>query len=304
VTVARRNDQVSPATAAGPVAGGLPPVVEFRDATVAFGNRTLWSGLNLTIEPGEFVAVLGANGSGKTSLLRVLLGDLPLTSGSVTVAGRPVRHGDDRIGYVPQRVAVDAGTMIKARDMVRLGLDGTRWGPSLQFGARRRATRDRVDGLLASVGATAFGEAPVSLLSGGELQRIRIAEALAADPRLLVLDEPLAALDLARQQDIAALVDRQRRARDTAVVFVTHEINAVLEYVDRVLYLAGGRFRWGTPAEVMTSESLTELYGAPVDVLDVHGRLIVLSADEPGRRTEMVPESPEVAAHRTLEDHR
>jgi zinc/manganese transport system ATP-binding protein len=189
-------------------------------------------------------------------------------------------------------VAVDSGTMIKARDMVRLGLDGSRWGPSLLFGAQRRIVRQRVDELLDAVGATSYGESPVSMLSGGELQRIRIAEALAADPVLLVLDEPLAALDLARQQDIAALVDRQRRERDTAVVFVTHEINAVLDYVDRVLYLAGGRFRWGPPSEVMTSEALTELYGAPVQVLNVHGRLVVLAADDPA-----------AGAHQSVDDH-
>ena len=142
--------------------------------------------------------------------------------------------------------------------VVRMGLDGHRWGLPVGSAAARRSVRDRVDELLASVGATDFADAPVALLSGGELQRVRVAAALASDPRVLLCDEPLAALDLRHQQDVAALLDRRRRERGTAVLFVTHDINAVLDYVDQVLYLAEGRFRLGTPEQVLTSASLTE----------------------------------------------
>jgi zinc/manganese transport system ATP-binding protein len=259
---------------------GDRPALRLRDAGLAFGGRTLWSHLDLTVAAGEFVAVLGSNGSGKTSLLRTILGEVPLTSGSGAISGRPLGRGSTAVGYVPQRIAIDAATMIKAREVVRLGLDGHRWGVPLAVGARRRAVRKRIDGLLASVGAESFGDEPVSMLSGGELQRVRVAAALASDPALLLCDEPLAALDLRHQQDIAALIDQQRRARGTAVLFVTHDINPVLPYVDQVLYLAGGSFRLGPPDEVLTSAGLSELYGAPVDVLTVQGRIIVVSAAE------------------------
>jgi len=274
-TVTAPADRATPDVGADGV-----PALWLRDAELAFGSRTLWSHLALTVAPGEFLAVLGSNGSGKSSLLRTILGEVPLTSGEGSISGRPLGRGSTDVGYVPQRIAIDAATMIKAREVVRLGLDGHRWGLPIAFGARRKATRARIDQLLTSVGASEFGDAPVSMLSGGELQRVRVAAALASDPALLLCDEPLAALDLRHQQDIAALIDQQRRSRGTAVLFVTHDINPVLPYVDQVLYLAGGSFRLGPPAEVLTSAGLSELYGAPVDVLTVHGRIIVVSSME------------------------
>ena len=243
-----------------------------------FGDHVLWEELDLALPPGQFVAVLGPNGCGKSTLLRVLLGQQRLTTGAVNVLGAPARRGSDEVGFVPQRVTLDAAAMVKARDVVRLGLDGHRWGVS-PFGRAGQAARLRVDELLADVEATAFAEAPVSMLSGGEVQRIRIASALAADPQLLLCDEPLAALDLRHQQAVAGLIERRRREHGTTIMFVTHDINSVLEYVDQVLYLANGKFRLGAPADVLTSESLTSLYGAPIDVLHVHGRVVVVGAD-------------------------
>lgn len=268
------------------------PVVELRDARLSYGSRTLWSELTLRVNAGEFVAVLGANGAGKTSLLRVLLGEQHLDSGSVRIAGAPVHRGSDVVGYVPQRLGMDPGTMVKARDLVRMGFDGHRWGLPFVVGARRRELRRTIDELLSAVGATDFADAPVSMLSGGELQHIRIAEALACDPLLLICDEPLAALDLRHQQEVAALIDRRRRERGTAVLFVTHEINPVLQYVDQVLYLAGGKFRLGPPEEVMTSASLSALYDAPVDVISAHGRLVVVAAND-----------MTAGLHQSLDDH-
>ncbi len=278
-----------------PTGTGLPsagPVAELRGATLQYGSRTLWSDLNLRIEAGEFIAVLGSNGSGKTSLLRVLLGEQDLTEGSAQIAGEPVRRGSEMVGYIPQRVGIDTGAMVKARDVVRMGLDGHRWGLPILFGRRRRELRRIVDDMLAAVGATSFADAPVSLLSGGELQRIRVAEAMGCDPALLICDEPLAALDLRHQEEVAALIDQRRREQNTAVIFVTHEINPVLQYVDRVLYLAGGRFRLGPPDEVMTSASLSALYGAPVDVISAHGRLVVVAAND-----------MTAGLHQSLDDH-
>ncbi len=258
-----------------------PAAVRTRDACLAYGDRVLWDGLDLDIAQGEFVAILGSNGSGKTSLLKVLLGEQHLTRGQAWIAGEPVRRGSTAVGYVPQRVAIDEGTMIRARDLVRMGLDGHRWGLPIGRSASRHAVRSRIDALLASVDAADLADAPVAMLSGGELQRVRVASALASDPSILLCDEPLAALDLRHQQEVAALLDRRRRDHGTAVLFVTHDINAVLDYVDKVLYLAGGQFRLGTPDEVLTSAGLTELYGAPVEVVRAQGRVIVVASNDP-----------------------
>jgi zinc/manganese transport system ATP-binding protein len=250
--------------------------VALRDATLRFGTRELWAGLDLDVAPGEFLAVLGPNGSGKTSLLKVLLGLQRLTSGSVAVAGRTPRRGSDLVGYVPQQKAFDRDIPLRGRDLVRLGLDGHRWGTPLPS----RSARARVDRAIESVGATAFADAPLGTLSGGEQQRLRIAQALLGDPRVLLCDEPLLSLDLAHQQATSALIDTRRRDAGTSVLFVTHEINPVLPLVDRVLYLVGGRWAVGAPDDVMTSERLSELYGTDVDVLRVRGRIVVVGAPD------------------------
>ncbi len=252
------------------------PVLALRDASLRFGRRLLWSGLNLQVEAGEFLAVLGANGSGKTSLLRAVLGLQRLDTGSVLVAGRPPRSGRDDIGYVPQQRHIDPLTPLRARDAVGQGLDGHRWGLSWGRAARRR----RIDAALDEVGATRFADMPIGLLSGGEQQRVRIAQALVADPHLLLCDEPLLSLDIRSQRTVTALVDGRRRTNDTAVVFVTHEINPVLPYVDRVLYLAGGQFRVGSVEQVLNSATLSELYGAPIEVVRTGGRILVAGLPE------------------------
>jgi zinc/manganese transport system ATP-binding protein len=255
------------------------PALSLRDARVTFGERTLWEGLDLDVAPGEFVAVLGPNGSGKTTLMRVLLGLLPLAAGEVRVAGHPPRRGSPTIGYVPQQKALDPDLPLRGRDLVGLGLDGHRLGIGLRG---RRTRRLRVDAALAAVGGTAYAQAPVGRLSGGEQQRLRVAQALVGDPRVLLCDEPLLSLDLAHQRTVTRLIDERRRVAGTAVLFVTHEINPVLPLVDRVLYLVDGRFRIGPPAEVMTSAVLSELYRTDVDVLRVRDRLVVVGAEGAG----------------------
>jgi zinc/manganese transport system ATP-binding protein len=238
---------------------------------MAYGARSLFEHLELEVAPGEFVAVLGPNGSGKTTLLRILLGLTRLSAGTAEVNGRAPRRGSPDLGYVPQQRAFDPDLPIRGRDLVRFGLDGHRRG--LPFENRR--SRARVDDAIRSVGAERYAGAPIGLLSGGEQQRLRIAQALIGDPKVLLCDEPLLSLDLSHQQAVSELIDARRRASDTAVVFVTHEINPVLPYVDRVLYLAGNRFRVGTVDEVMTSQTLTALYGRQVDVVRTGGRIIV-----------------------------
>lgn len=247
------------------------PVLRLRDAAAGFGTRTLWSGLDLDVARGEFLAVLGANGTGKTTLLRSILGLQPLRAGTLEIEGRPPRRGSNRVGYVPQERTLDPRAPVVAREFVALGLDGNRWGPGWPSLRRRQAVAQALEG----AGATRLADEAIGNLSGGEGQRVRIAQAVATDPSLLLCDEPLVSLDLRGQAEIAALIDRRRTEHGTAVVFVTHEINPVLPYVDRVLYLAGGRFRLGPVDEVMTSASLSALYDSPVEVIRSAGRILV-----------------------------
>jgi zinc/manganese transport system ATP-binding protein len=249
----------------------VPAVLSLRDASLHYGQRHLWEHLDLELEPGEFLAVLGPNGAGKTSLLRVVLGQTPLTSGVVEIAGAPIRRGNRLVGYVPQQHALNSAAGIRPRDLVRLGIDGHRWG----FG-RTTGVKERVDELLAAVGATSYADAPLGMLSGGEQQRVRIAQALASDPRILLCDEPLLSLDLAHQQGVVHLLDARRREHGTAVVMVTHEINPILPVVDRVLFLAPHGVRLGDPAEILTSPVLTELYGTPVEVVHTSSGIAIL----------------------------
>ncbi len=246
-------------------------VLRLEQAALGFGSRALWDGLDLEVHSGELIAVLGANGSGKSSLLKVVLGQVRLWSGSATFLGTPVRRGDRRIGYVPQQRLAEDGVPLRGRDLVALGVDGHRWGLPLPS----RGRRQRVNQLLSSVGAEAYASTPLSSLSGGEQQRLRIAQALAADPRLLLCDEPLLSLDLPNQRLVSDLVDDARRRLDLGVLFVTHDLNPILDKVDRVLYIANHRFRIGTPDEVMTTDVLSDLFDAPVEVIRHNGRILV-----------------------------
>lgn len=243
-----------------------------------FPGRTLWSGLSLSVEPGEFVAVLGGNGSGKTTLLRLLLGLIRPTAGEVRVLGHAPKRGDRRVGYVPQHQAFDDDLPIRGVDLVRLGADGHR------FGARRATAqlRDRVAASIGAVGAASYATAPIGLLSGGEQQRLRIASAVVDDPAIVLADEPLQSLDLASQQQVANVLDDRRRTVGCSVLVVTHDINPVLRHVDRVLYLAAGAWVAGSPETVLTSETLSELYGVDIDVVRVRDHIVIVGApDEP-----------------------
>jgi zinc/manganese transport system ATP-binding protein len=261
----------------------LAPVIQMEGAAVTLGGRTIWQEVQLAVQPGEFLAILGPNGAGKSTLLKAILGLIPLTRGTISVLGHPARRGNAAIGYVPQRRHFEADVRVRGRSMVRLGLDGRNWGlplPFLQPGRAREATR-RVQEAIDLVGAGAYADRPIGELSGGEQQRLLIAQALVTRPRILALDEPMESLDLRNQQGVAGVIRQISRDTGAAVLLVAHDINPILPAVDRVLYIAHGQVAVGTPEEVITTETLSRLYATPIEVLRASdGRIVVVGQPE------------------------
>jgi zinc/manganese transport system ATP-binding protein len=250
------------------------PILEIKNASLTFGDKPIWSNLNLSVSPGELIAVIGANGSGKTVLLKAILGQLKLSSGEIELLGSPITHGSKQVGYIPQHRQADSGVPLRAKDLLRMGLDGHRFGLPLPSSK----TNKRVLEVLEMVGASDISNTPIGQLSGGQLQRIRVAQAVIDKPKLILADEPLSALDLKQQSVVAELINNQRQLSGAAVLFVTHDVNPVLDYIERVLYLANGQFRIGTPDEVLRSDVLSKLYGRDVDVVRNQGRIAVLGS--------------------------
>ena len=248
--------------------------------SVRLGNRDVLRDVGFRLATGELTGLIGSNGAGKTTLFRVILGLQRATRGTVRVDGRPRSRRNPLIGYVPQKFVLDPDAPIRARDLVALGVDGHRFGV-VRRGAQRRAV---VEEMLAAVGAEAFAGARVGLLSGGEQQRVLIAHALASRPRLMLMDEPLANLDLSSAQDVVALLARIAREHDISVLISAHEMNPLLPVIDRIVYLAEGRAASGPVDEVVRGDVLSRLYGHHVDVLRVHGRVLVVAGGvDPGQ---------------------
>ena len=250
------------------------PVLSLTEVGLRLGGREVLREVSMDVQPGEFVGIIGANGAGKTSLLRVVLGLLVPSCGTVRVLGRPPGRANRAIGYAPQRRHIDPDTPVRGRDLVALGLDGDRWGVPL----RRHEAQERIEDALAAVGATPYADAPVGRLSGGEQQRLLLAQALLGNPVVLLLDEPLASLDPRNQAAVVDLVAHLGHAHNMAVLFVSHDVNPLLHVMDRVLYLANGRAAIGPVDEVVTTAVLSRLYGFPVQVLRVGNGLIVAAA--------------------------
>jgi zinc/manganese transport system ATP-binding protein len=253
-------------------------LLALENARLTLGGRTLWKDLSFRVRGGEFIAVLGPNGAGKSSLLRVLLGTIPVTAGTVALFGKDPERGNELVGYIPQQKSYDPTLPLRGRDLVQLGLNGYRYGMQRLSGADKQ----RLNKVIAAVGASAYADNPIGLLSGGEQQRLRIAQALVSEPRLLLCDEPLLSLDLSSQQTVTSLINAYRREHDAAVLFVTHEVNPVLPYIDKILYIANGKWVLDTPDKVLNSDTLSELYGAPIEVLHVHNRVLVVGTEDAG----------------------
>lgn len=257
------------------------PAITAHHLAAAFQDRTVWRNLDLEVEPGEFVAILGPNGSGKSTLIKILVGQLSPTAGTVRIFGEDPRRARSTIGYLPQRRHFDASTRVRGVDVVRLGFDGHRLGIPLPWGRGAREARRAVAAVVERVGAAEYAHHPIGRLSGGEQQRLLIAQALVRRPRLLLLDEPLDSLDLPNQIAVAGLLKDLCTVDGVTVVMVAHDVNPILSYLDKVVYLAAGTGVSGRPEEVITSERLTALFGAPIDVLRASdGRLVVVGEPE------------------------
>jgi len=276
-----------PPTEAEPVS----PVLVVEGLDVSLSGRPVLREVSFAVRPGEFTGLIGANGAGKTTLLRTLLGLQRPTAGSVVWHGQARSRHARSVGYVPQKVVLDPDMPLRARDLVALGIDGHRFGVPLRSKQRMLA----VDEMLHAVDAHDFADARVGSLSGGEQQRVLIAHALISRPSLLLLDEPLANLDLRSSQEVVALLGRVSSEQGVAVLLSAHEINPLLPVMGRVIYLGAGRAVSGATDEVIRADVLSALYRHHVDVINVHGRILVIAGQESG--------DDEAGHHVTLEAH-
>jgi zinc/manganese transport system ATP-binding protein len=254
-------------------------IITAQDLTAGYAEKVIWKSASFSIRKGEFVAVLGPNGAGKSTLFRLLLGLLQPNGGTLSVFGETPKRGDARIGYVPQRHSVDPEIAIEALEVVRLGACAGQWG----FDSPAQAKRERADALkaLRDVGAEELAHRALGELSGGELQRVFLAQALSGNPELLLLDEPLANLDIRREGEMVQLIKRIVQSRGVTALLIAHNINPLLPVLDRVTYIANGRVAVGEPGDVLNSASLSKLYDAPIEVLrDSHGRIAIIGAEE------------------------
>jgi len=245
-------------------------------------GREILHDVAFSLHAGELTGLIGSNGAGKTTIFRVILGMETPSSGKVLFGGHPRPRRNRSIGYVPQNIGIDPDMPLRARDLVALGLDGDRFGIPLP--SRRR--RHLVDEMLDAVDARDFADTRVGKLSGGELQRTLIAHALIARPRLLLLDEPLANLDIRSEQEVVGLLATIAKQQQIAVLISAHEMNPLLPVMDRVVYVAAGRAASGSTAEVVRADVLSALYGQHVDVLHVHGRILVVAGKDEAHHPE------------------
>jgi zinc/manganese transport system ATP-binding protein len=251
-------------------------LLRLENVGVRLGGRQILSDVSFTVAPGQFTGLIGPNGAGKTTLLRVILGLTPPTVGRVLLNGSPKTRQGGLIGYVPQKLAIDQDMPLRARDVVGLGIDGNKLGFPLPSVSRRR----RINEALEAVGAESYADARIGELSGGEQQRVLIAHALIGRPKLLLLDEPLANLDLKSEQGIVSVLARLAHEQGIGVLISAHDLNPLLREIDTVVYVAGGRAAAGPTDEIIQSDVLSALYGSRVDVLHVNGRVLVIAGDE------------------------
>jgi zinc/manganese transport system ATP-binding protein len=251
------------------------------NVVAGYGNNIVWKDANFSIGRGEFVAVIGPNGAGKTTLFRLLLGIQRPISGTVKILGVKPKRGNPKIGYVPQQHKIDSDMTVEALELVRLGVSGGEWGLSLFDSNDRKVASEALE----AIGASKLAHRSLNGLSGGELQKIFLAEALVSNPDILLLDEPLTGLDIKAEQELLALVNGIVSTRKISALVVAHDINPLLPFLDKIVYIANGKVANGTPEEVLTSESLSTLYGSHVEVLrDSEGNVAIVGIHESHER--------------------
>ncbi len=253
-------------------------LLELEGVSISRSGREVLHDVTFDIYKGKFIGLIGTNGSGKTTLLRAILGIVSPSSGHIRFPSSSKQGSSNNIGYVPQKIDFDPDMPLRARDLVALGLDGNRLGIS----KRKKSDKLLVDSLLEQVGGTEFANSRVGELSGGEQQRIMIAHALISKPELILLDEPLANLDLRSQVEIVTLVSNLAKDSNITVLISTHDMNPLLPVMDRIIYIANGKVASGEVSEVVTTESLSSLYGHHVEVVNLKGRILVVPEFEEG----------------------
>jgi len=251
------------------------PIIQIENLHMQFGGRMILEDITLEINQGEFIAILGPNGAGKSTLLKLLLGLYKPTAGKIRILGSMPSKGNNEIGYAPQHRILEADLALRARDVVGFGLDGNKWG--IGFPSKERT--EKVNKALEEVDMIHLADMPVGKLSGGEQQRLLIAQALLTDPKILFLDEPLSNLDITHAQAIVTLLYKIARERNITVLLVTHDVNPLLSIIDRVVYVANGHAAIGKPEEIITSKKLSELYGSPVEVVHKKGKIFVVGEE-------------------------
>jgi zinc/manganese transport system ATP-binding protein len=256
---------------------GAGTAISAEGVQVGYRDKVVWSDATFEVRSGEFVAVIGPNGAGKTTLFRLLLGLQRTQAGTLQILGEVPHRGNPKVGYVPQRHTIDTDTHLEAEKLVRIAISGTRWGPGFSFTQEGRMAEEALE----SVGGLELAHQRLGSLSGGELQRVFLAEALVSNPRMLLLDEPLSNLDLRRSRDLVHLVHGIVRARRVTTLLVAHDINPLIQCLDKVIYIANGRVATGAPSEVLTSATLSRLYEAPVEVLhDSRGNIVIVGGED------------------------
>jgi ABC-type Mn2+/Zn2+ transport system ATPase subunit len=246
------------------------PFVRFERVTLGYGDRPVIADLSFAVERGDFLGIVGPNGAGKSTILKAMLGLIAPRQGRVIYEAEV--HRDLRFGYVPQRYSLDGIYPLSVRSIVRMA----RYAKA---GLLRRPGREDervVDHALDAVAIRGLADRQLGQLSGGQRQRALIARALATEANLLVLDEPTDGMDLKSTHAILGLMRRLNRDEGLTVIFVSHQLNEVANYVDRLLLIDEGRYDWGPVDEVLTADHLQRIYQIPVAVERVAGSAVVV----------------------------